>query len=202
MNKIKIIIMTGLLILLPQAIHAKITCFWDFGQISASGVFNEENGVFAPLLELPDAYFVGEKTGLFASLCPFSIKFAYTPQDYEYEGHREDWSIDSVSFVNIDIGWMKYLGDDFLLETFVGLNTVNVMDMKSFSISPALEISWTPDFLAELADTSKIQFMPKAVSLTAGASFCNRRNFRPDFFVSLSLDFILFAGLTGTLIQM
>lgn len=199
MNRKKVFLLGVLFVLLSSTLNAKINCFWDIGRVSAEGVFNEESGAFCPVLEIPDIYFVGEKTGIFTSVCPFVIGFKYSPQDYEFEGHHEDWTVDNVSFVNLNLGWMKFLGDDFLLETYVSFSTVNVMNIKKFGFSPSVEFSWTPSFLEGISGDSKIPFMPKALSLRADASFYNTRDFKPDFFVSLSIDFVLGATLAGAI---
>ena len=178
---------------------AGVNTFWDFGRVSATGVFTDEGALFRPTLEIPEFYIIGEKTGLFASFCPFEMNFSWAPERARTEGENEilPWQLDSISFVNFNLGWSKNLTDSLLLQTYVRGNAVNVMNINQFKFSPTAELSWTPDFIFDIFEDSPVPFMLKAVYLKGGAEFSNTKNFKPDYFVGLGLDFIIFASMSA-----
>ncbi len=175
---------------------------WDMGKVSVSGVFNDIESSFCPTLIIPELFVIGEKTGFYTSLCPFEIQFKYQPQDYKYNGYTQNWTVSDVTFVNANAGWMKKLNKEFLLETYVRVNAVSAVDIERITFKPTVEFSWTSSYLDQIVNPEKQLFMPKALSIQAGAAFTNKNNFKPDFFITTSIDFVLFAELAGMLLHM
>ena len=108
-------------------------------------------------------------------------------------------SLSEITFINANIGWMKQLNKELLLETYVRMNTISAFNIEKIRFSPSVEISWTSSIFDETINPEKVIFMPKVISLQVGASFENLKGFKPYFFVTTSIDVILFAGLFGIL---
>jgi len=198
LNKKILITVFSLFCALPH-LSAQVNLLCDMGKISVTGVFNENGGNLCPSLNIPELYVQESNTGLYASFCPFEIQFKYHPQDYEYNGYNQNWMVSESTFVNGNIGWMKKIGKYFLLETYVRVNSVSIMDIERVSLKPAVEFSLlsNPSIMDLLVNSNKEIFLSKMISLQAGASFVNKNNFKPEYFITCSFDFILFAELIG-----
>lgn len=192
--------------LIPIVLSAKPNFLFDVGRMSFSGVFGDIETSFRPTLTIPEVYFIEDKTGLYTSISPFEIQFKYQPQDYAYtyQGKEfyQNWTVSNISFVNGNFGWMKQLNKELLLETYVRVNAVSGMDINRFAFKPTCELSWTPSFMDKILNPDKAIFMNKTLSVQAGASFDSLKNYKPDFFVTASVDFVLFAGMMGSFFHM
>lgn len=195
----KILLFTAAILCFDFSIFAKPKIMFDVGKLSLPIVINDEEISFCPTLVIPELYLMHEKTGLYFNYSPFEIRFKYSENDYRFHEYTQNWQIVDVSFVNANFGYMKQLHKNFLLETYVRVNTASAMDIESFSFSPTIELSLTSSLLDEIINPENDYFMPKVLSLQAGARFNNKNDFKPGFFVTTSIDFVLFAGIMSVL---
>ena len=63
------------------------------------------------------------------------------------------WSLSSLDFVNLKFGWFKPLGKYFLLEPFVRLRTLNLLEIKQFNVECAFSFSF---IFPELFETNSV----------------------------------------------
>ena len=150
---------------------AEVQTYWDYGAFELSVTFGKDADLNANL-ELADFIFVGQKTGLYASISPMRVDF---PLEDEDKIEREDaiaFAPGVVTFVNANVGWIKPLSDLFYLEFFVNCSTLNPMDIKYVSFRAGTEIS----LAAGLPDKVEADFpcIGKAVSLETGVFVSNR----------------------------
>ena len=188
-----------IIFLISSSMFAKPKFMLDIGKFSLAGFFSDKDVSFCPTIIIPEIMMVGEKTGLYTSFSPFEMQFKFTPNEYLHEGYTQNWSLSEITFINANIGWMKQLNKELLLETYVRMNTISAFNIEKIRFSPSVEISWTSSIFDETINPEKVIFMPKVISLQVGASFENLKGFKPYFFVTTSIDVILFAGLFGIL---
>lgn len=188
-----------IIFLISSSMFAKPKFMLDIGKFSIAGFFGDKDVSFCPTIIIPEIMMVGEKTGLYTSFSPFEMQFKFTPNEYLHEGYTQNWSLSEITFINANIGWMKQLNKELLLETYVRMNTISAFNIEKIRFSPSVEISWTSSIFDETINPEKVIFMPKVISLQVGASFENLKGFKPYFFVTTSVDVILFAGLFGIL---
>lgn len=170
---------------------------FDLGRFSLPIVFNNEDTSFCPTIVIPELFVINDKTGLYFNYSPFEIRIKYSKNDYRYEEYTQNWKVADVSFVNTNLGWMKKINKYFLFESYIRINTVSATDITRICFNPTLEISLISTYLDDMFNPEKEYFISKALSIQVGATLNNKRSFKPDFFVSTSIDFILFAGLLG-----
>ena len=169
---------------------------FNFGKLLLPLTFNNTELSFCPTLVVPEVYLINERNGLYCNISPFELKFKYNRKEYRLDKYIQSWELVDVPFINSNLGWMKQLNKKILFESYIRINTVSVIDISNFYISPILEISLLTSLLDEIINLDRIYFMTKALSIQIGASFKNN-NYRPDFFIATSIDFVLFAGLIG-----
>jgi len=144
-------------------------------------------------LELADFIFVGQKTGLYASISPMRVDF---PLEDEDKIEREDaisFKPGVITFLNANAGWIKPLSDLFYLEFFVNCSTLNPMNIKYVSFRAGTEIS----LAAGLPDKVEADFpcIGKAVSLETGVLLSNRDWTTPKYYIALDFNFAIFVYL-------
>lgn len=201
MRKINYLLLIAFLCL-TNKIFATSKIMFDLGRLSLPIMINNEEASFCPTIVIPEVFVINNETGLYFNYSPFEIKFEYAKNNYRYEEYTQNWKVWDATFINANLGWMKPLNKYFLLESYFRINTLSAMDITRFSFSPTLEISLLSSYLDEIFNPEKEYFMTKALSLQAGASFSNKNYFKPDFFVSVSMDFVLFVGLLGIFVHM
>ena len=166
--------------------------YWDYGEFELAVSFGKDAELNANL-ELADFIFVGQKTGLYASISPMRVDF---PLEDEDKIEREDaiaFAPGVVTFVNANVGWLKPLSDLFYLEFFVNCSTLNPMDIKYVSFKAGTEIS----IAAGLPDKVEADFpcIGKAVSLETGVLLSNRDWTTPKYYLALDFNFAFFVYL-------
>lgn len=197
MKNIRNILFFTLFLFFSNKSFASSKLLFDLGRFSLPIVFNNEDISLCPTIVIPELFVINDKTGLYLNYSPFEIKFKYSKNDYRYEEYTQSWEVADVTFVNTNFGWMKKMNKYFLFESYIRINTVSAMDITKICFSPTLEISLLSSYLDVMFNPEKEYFISKALSIQVGATFNNKKNFKPDFFVSTSIDFILFAGLLG-----
>ena len=171
---------------------AEVQTYWDYGEFELAVTFGKDADLNANL-ELADFIFVGQKTGLYASISPMRVDF---PLEDEDKIEREDaiaFAPGVVTFVNANVGWIKPLSDLFYLEFFVNCSTLNPMNIKYVSFRAGTEIS----IAAGLPDKVEADFpcIGKAVSLETGV-FVSNRDWRDiKYYVALDFNFAIFVYL-------
>ena len=171
---------------------AEVQTYWDYGEFELAVSFGKDAELNANL-ELADFIFVGQKTGLYASISPMRVDF---PLEDEDKIEREDaiaFAPGVVTFVNANVGWLKPLSDLFYLEFFVNCSTLNPMDIKYVSFKAGTEIS----IAAGLPDKVEADFpcIGKAVSLETGL-FVSNKDWRDiKYYVALDFNFAFFVYL-------
>ena len=171
---------------------AEVQTYWDYGEFELAVTFGKDAELNANL-ELADFIFVGQKTGLYASISPMRVDF---PLEDEDKIEREDaiaFAPGVVTFVNANVGWIKPLSDLFYLEFFVNCNTLNPMDIKYVSFKAGTEIS----IAAGLPDKVEADFpcIGKAISLETGVLLSNRDWSAPKYYIALDFNFAFFVYL-------
>ena len=171
---------------------AEVQTYWDYGEFELAVTFGKDADLNANL-ELADFIFVGQKTGLYASISPMRVDF---PLEDEDKIEREDaiaFKPGVVTFVNTNVGWIKPLGDLFYLEFFVNCNTLNPMDIKYVSFKAGTEIS----IATGLPDKVEADFpcIGNAVSLETGVLLSNRDWTTPKYYLALDFNFAIFVYL-------
>ena len=166
--------------------------YWDYGEFELAVTFGKDAELNANL-ELADFIFVGQKTGLYASISPMRVDFPLEDKD---KIEREDaiaFAPGVVTFVNANVGWLKPLSDLFYLEFFVNCSTLNPMDIKYVSFKAGTEIS----IAAGLPDKVEADFpcIGKAVSLETGVLLSNRDWTTPKYYLALDFNFAFFVYL-------
>ena len=171
---------------------AEVQTYWDYGEFELAVTFGKDAELNANL-ELADFIFVGQKTGLYASISPMCVDF---PLEDEDKIEREDaisFKPGVITFVNANAGWIKPLSDLFYLEFFVNCSTLNPMDIKYVSFRAGTEIS----IAAGLSDKVEADFpcIGKAVSLETGVLLSNRDWSAPKYYIALDFNFAFFVYL-------
>lgn len=171
---------------------AEVQTYWDYGEFELAVTFGKDAELNANL-ELADFIFVGQKTGLYASISPMRVDF---PLEDEDKIEREDaiaFAPGVVTFVNANAGWIKPLSDLFYLEFFVNCSTLNPMNIKYVSFRAGTEIS----IAAGLADKVESDFpcIGKAVSLETGVLLSTRDWSAPKYYIALDFNFAFFVYL-------
>ena len=166
--------------------------YWDYGEFELAGTFGKDAELNANL-ELADFIFVGQKTGLYASISPMRVDFPLEDEDKIERDDAIAFAPGVVTFVNANVGWIKPLSDLFYLEFFVNCSTLNPMDIKYVSFKAGTEIS----IAAGLPDKVEADFpcIGKAVSLETGL-FVSNRDWRDiKYYVALDFNFAFFVYL-------
>ena len=171
---------------------AEVQTYWDYGEFELAVTFGKDADLNANL-ELADFIFVGQKTGLYASISPMRVDF---PLEDEDKIEREDaiaFKPGVITFVNANVGWIKPLSDLFYLEFFVNCSTLNPMNIKYVSFRAGTEIS----IAAGLPDKLEADFpcIGKAVSLETGVLLSNRDWSAPKYYIALDFNFAFFVYL-------
>lgn len=171
---------------------AEVQTYWDYGEFELAVTFGKDAELNANL-ELADFIFVGQKTGLYASISPMRVDF---PLEDEDKIEREDaisFKPGVITFVNANAGWIKPLSDLFYLEFFVNCSTLNPMNIKYVSFRAGTEIS----IAAGLPDKVEADFpcIGKAVSLETGVLLSNRDWSAPKYYIALDFNFAFFVYL-------
>ena len=171
---------------------AEVQTYWDYGEFELAVTFGKDADLNANL-ELADFIFVGQKTGLYASISPMRVDF---PLDKEDKIERDDniaFKPGVITFVNANVGWIKPLGDLFYLELFVNCNTLNPMDIKYVSFKAGTEFSFARGLADE--DSGEFSCIGKAVSLETGVLVSNKDWSAPKYYIALDFNFAIFAYL-------
>ena len=171
---------------------AEVQTYWDYGEFELAVTFGKDAELNANL-ELADFIFVGQKTGLYASISPMRVDF---PLEDEDKIEREDaiaFAPGVVTFVNANVGWIKPLSDLFYLDFFVNCSTLNPMDIKYVSFKAGTEFSLATG-LPYKVDTD-FSCIGKAVSLETGVLLSNRDWTTPKYYLALDFNFAFFVYL-------
>ena len=171
---------------------AEVQTYWDYGEFELAVTFGKDAELNANL-ELADFIFVGQKTGLYASISPMRVDF---PLEDEDKIEREDaiaFKPGVITFVNANAGWIKPLSDLFYLEFFVNCSTLNPMDIKYVSFKAGTELSFSKGWPDEI--DWGLSCIGKAVSLETGVFISNRDWGDPKYYFALDFNFIIFAWL-------
>ena len=171
---------------------AEVQTYWDYGEFELAVTFGKDAELNANL-ELADFIFVGQKTGLYASISPMRVDFPLEDEDKIERDDAIAFAPGVVTFVNANVGWMKPLSDLFYLEFFVNCSTLNPMDIKYVSFKAGTEIS----IAAGLPDKVEADFpcIGKAVSLETGVLLSNRDWTIPKYYLALDFNFAFFVYL-------
>ena len=171
---------------------AEVQTYWDYGEFELAVTFGKDAELNANL-ELADFIFVGQKTGLYASISPMRVDFPLEDEDKIERDDAIAFAPGVVTFVNANVGWIKPLSDLFYLEFFVNCSTLNPMDIKYVSFKAGTEIS----IAAGLPDKVEADFpcIGKAVSLETGVLLSNRDWTIPKYYLALDFNFAFFVYL-------
>lgn len=143
------------------------------------------DNLFSGVGDIAEVYCIEEKTGLFASVSPFNITLNYNRRPENGETLQQ-WTLDSMSLVNIKLGWLKLAGDYFIIEPFVKLSALNPCDISDINFVTALEFSFHLDLFSDL----RFPDIGKIVSLELGARYPKKTQFNPELFISFKLNFL------------
>ena len=171
---------------------AEVQTYWDYGEFELAVTFGKDADLNANL-ELADFIFVGQKTGLYASISPMRVDFPLEDEDKIERKDAIAFKPGVITFVNANFGWMKPLSDLFYLDFFVNCNTLNPMDIKYVSFKAGTEFSLATG-LPYVVDT-EFSCIGKAVSLETGVLLSNRDWTTPKYYLALDFNFAFFVYL-------
>ena len=171
---------------------AEVQTYWDYGEFELAVTFGKDAELNANL-ELADFIFVGQKTGLYASICPMRVDFPLDKEDKIERDNNIAFKPNVITFVNANAGWIKPLSDLFYLEFFVNCSTLNPMDIKYVLFKAGTEIS----IAAGLPDKVEADFpcIGKTISLETGVLLSNRDWTTPKYYIALDFNFAIFVYL-------
>ena len=184
MNK-KLLILLSLIFIKVLAFSSpKLNFYWQPGELGIAKSTQLDN-LFSGVGNIAEVYCIEEKTGFFASVSPFNITLNYNRRPENSESLKQ-WSLDSMSLVNIKLGWLKIVGDYFIIEPFAKFSVLNPCDLSDINFVTALELSFHLDLFSDL----QFPDIGKIVSLELGASYPRKNQFKPELFASFKLNFL------------
>ena len=166
--------------------------YWDYGEFELAGTFGKDAELNANL-ELADFIFVGQKTGLYASISPMRVDFPLNDEDKIEKEDAIAFKPSVFTFVNANLGWIKPISDLFYLEFFVNCNTLNPMDIKYVSFKAGTEFSFAIGMPDEYE--TGLNCIGKAVSLETGVVVSNKDWRAPKYYIALDFNFAIFVHL-------
>lgn len=184
MNKKLLIFLSLIFIKILAFSSPKLNFFWQPGEFGITKSTQMDN-LFSGVGNIAEVYCIEEKTGVFASVSPLNITLNYTRQPANSEPLQQ-WSLDSMSLVNIKLGWLKVVGDYFMIEPFVKFSALNPCNISDINFVTALELSFHLDLFSDL----QFPDIGKIASLELGARYPRKNQFYPELFVSLKLNFL------------
>ena len=184
LNKKLLIVLTLIFIKTLAFTSPKLNFFWQPGELGITKSTQMEN-LFSGVGNIAEVYCIEEKTGLFASISPFNISLNYTRKPDNSEPLQQ-WTLDSMSLVNIKLGWLKVVGEYFMIEPFAKMSALNPCDLSDINFVTALELSFHLDLFSDL----QFPDIGKIVSLELGASYPGKNQFKPELFASIKLNFL------------
>ena len=184
MNK-KLLILLSLIFIKVLAVSSpKLNFYWQPGELGIAKS-TQMDSLFSGVGNIAEVYCIEEKTGFFASVSPFNITLNYTSRPENSEPLQQ-WSLDSMSLVNIKLGWLKIVGDYFIIEPFAKFSALNPCDLSDINFVTALELSFHLDLFSDL----QFPDIGKIVSLELGASYPGKNQFKPELFASFKFNFL------------
>ena len=148
MNK-KILIFLSLIFIKVLVFSSpNLNFYWQPGELGITKSTQMDN-LFSGVGDIAEVYCIEEKTGLFASVSPFNITLNYNRRPENGETLQQ-WTLDSMSLVNIKLGWLKLAGDYFIIEPFVKLSALNPCDISDINFVTALEFSFHLDLFSNI----------------------------------------------------
>jgi hypothetical protein len=84
------------------------------------------------------------------------------------------------------LGWLKVVGEYFMIEPFAKMSALNPCDISDINFVTAMELSFHLDLFSDL----QFPDIGKIVSLELGARYPRKKQFNPELFFSLKLNFL------------
>lgn len=179
----------------------QISPFWDVGKFSFEGIKNTDSWNAEFNMDVCIFYFVENNTNIYASLSPCRVGLEYDKTNNSNSDVSFPFKMNSLFLVNAEVGWLKFMGDYFLLSPFVRVNTVNPGQINETQFTGGVQLAWC---VRSFEPFSSLEYplLPKIISIETGVELDSITNFNPCFYCSVGLNLgVCFCSLYDVIVK-